>query len=285
MSKKLYRFPCSRGAGTRRIAGIWCLLGCFAILAVGCAAPTTDAVDEDGLREEVYQGLLDQLSGRTVGVSNDRRTWVAESRVGKDFLDQYRKTPPPVVLAGCIDWSSPAPRLEFTQFRYGGLSIATNKERAIRGCRNAKAQRGRYCSCQIIEVNQRNRLELPPDFVRNYEAGSFPKAQINLPLIVSWEGISGRMAAAIYFIDDGTPERMSLEFPRTNDTCNGEFIYTNGSYRKVYYPRGTWNLSCSNGLAASGTFTSGGPPYSGAASGKDSRGRLVILTWSRYYGP
>ena len=89
-------------------------------------------------------------------------------------------------------------------------------------------------------------------------------------IAVSWEGVDDLLVGEVRLSDtrSGTIE---TEFPDKSAKCSGRFELVTG-------PIGTWSLTCTNGLAASGRFVGKGPGQGSTGTGVDSKGRAVKFT-------
>ena len=83
--------------------------------------------------------------------------------------NQYLRYAPDKALAVCIDWPASTPKapvaVVFGQ-SWEQRSTARARESALSFCERFK--RGRACDCTLVDVNEKNVLELPPAFVARH---------------------------------------------------------------------------------------------------------------------
>ncbi len=89
-------------------------------------------------------------------------------------------------------------------------------------------------------------------------------------LAVSWEGVNDLLVGEAQ-LSDSRSGRIETEFPDKSAKCSGRFEI-------VTCAIGTWSLTCTNGLAASGRFDAKGPGQGSTGTGVDSKGRVVKFT-------
>ncbi len=91
------------------------------------------------------------------------------------------------------------------------------------------------------------------------------------PIAVEWDGQSSLFAGYIEFSDTGRDGRISVTLPDNEGTCSGTYRYDADRH-------GTWSITCTNGLAASGDIQSYGKGQGASGEGVDARGNKVQFT-------
>jgi len=91
------------------------------------------------------------------------------------------------------------------------------------------------------------------------------------PIAVTWEGYTDLFSGVIHEIGDGSSGTVTITLPNNDGHCTG-------GYKATSRTKGTWNISCSNGLEAEGTFTAFGDGKGSAGEGVDIQGRRVSYT-------
>ncbi|MCC6468078.1 MAG: caspase family protein [Alphaproteobacteria bacterium] len=118
------------------------------------AAPAPSATE---LRQRSYERVITILLGQTVATGTDQ---------GK--RNDYRAAPRPKAIAACIDWSGGSP----DAIRIGswasswippGAVGTPPRQDALEKCTRGNNTPAR-CMCQVVDENDANALELPPDF-------------------------------------------------------------------------------------------------------------------------
>jgi hypothetical protein len=118
------------------------------------AAPAPGAAE---LRQRSYERVMTVLLGQTVGSGIDQ---------GK--RNDYRAAPRPKAIAACIDWSGGSP----DSLRVGswasswippGAIGTPPRQDALEKCTRGNNTPER-CLCQVVDENDANALELPPEF-------------------------------------------------------------------------------------------------------------------------
>lgn len=91
------------------------------------------------------------------------------------------------------------------------------------------------------------------------------------PIAVRWEGYSELFSGTIREIGNGMRGTVNITLPNNDGQCTGH-------YEASSRTSGTWDVSCSNGLEAKGTFTAFGDGKGSAGKGVDKKGRSVTYT-------
>ncbi len=91
------------------------------------------------------------------------------------------------------------------------------------------------------------------------------------PIAVEWDGYTSLFAGYIEFPDTGRDGRISATLPDNEGTCSGTYHYDADRH-------GTWSITCTNGLAASGDVQSYGKGQGASGEGVDARGNKVRFT-------
>jgi hypothetical protein len=90
-------------------------------------------------------------------------------------------------------------------------------------------------------------------------------------LAVRWEGYPNLMVGEAVIQQNKTLATLKVQLPNNEGTCTGVSQLTNSS-------NGIWTVSCTNNLAATGTFLANGLGTGSSGSGKDKNGRIVEFT-------
>ncbi len=124
--------------------------------AAPAAAPAAAAVDPR-LRQRSYERIITILLGQTVGSGTDQ---------GK--RNDYRSAPKPKAIAACVDWSANRPNdLRIGSWASswippGAMGIPPRQD-ALEKCTRGNNMPER-CVCQIVDEDDQNALEVPPEF-------------------------------------------------------------------------------------------------------------------------
>ncbi len=98
---------------------------------------------------------------------------------------------------------------------------------------------------------------------------------VSIDWVGRYDGLRGRMSASN---TDGRNGRIAVSLPNRAGTCTGQWQVGFGAYGSAQVPSGSWNLVCTNGLKASGNFTS--PTRgNGSGSGTDVDGKAVNFSF------
>lgn len=90
-------------------------------------------------------------------------------------------------------------------------------------------------------------------------------------IAVSWEGYADLFSGVIEETGNGQGGNVQIILPNNEGDCTGRYDATSKT-------RGSWSVSCTNDLAASGTFTAYGKGKGASGNGTDARGRMVSYT-------
>ena len=148
---------------TRPIVSIFMTV--FLITGVVGAA-MAESEEEEQLRQAAYQKLMEIVLGEKIAVSFGEGGGKVVGRVGG--INNYRKIRDSKVLSVCIFWhgnsvdelrmaswaSTSAERLGMGRLRRENLS----------NCQSFAKGNGQECKCQIVDENDKNKLELPEDW-------------------------------------------------------------------------------------------------------------------------
>jgi len=91
------------------------------------------------------------------------------------------------------------------------------------------------------------------------------------PLAMQWEGYSKLIAGTVNLNQGKKGGTVSVTLPRNDGTCAGRYTMDTKT-------AGTWSLTCTNGMAASGTLTAYGSGKGSSGEGKDTKGNRVSYT-------
>ena len=91
------------------------------------------------------------------------------------------------------------------------------------------------------------------------------------PIAVSWEGYTELFSGTIEETGGGVQGKVNVMLPNNDGQCTG-------AYQATSKTQGTWNISCTNDLVASGTFTAFGDGKGASGTGTDKQGRKVTYT-------
>jgi len=122
------------------------------------AAPAASAVDP-AVRQRSYERIITVLLGQTVGSGTDQ---------GK--RNDYRGAPKPKAIAACVDWSGSRPddlRIGSWASSWippGAIGVPPRQD-ALEKCTRGNNTPER-CVCQVIDENDANALEVPPEFAK-----------------------------------------------------------------------------------------------------------------------
>lgn len=86
-------------------------------------------------------------------------------------------------------------------------------------------------------------------------------------LAVQWEGYGNLISGIVEETPDKNGGIVNAILPNNDGTCKGRYNHN-----------GTWNIACTNGLAASGTFKNFGSGKGASGVGVDAFGRRVVFT-------
>lgn len=118
-------------------------------------------------------------------------------------------------------------------------------------------------------------LELPPSVAAKSPNSSIESpsgARVSVrPIAIRWEGISELLAGTVSLRQQSNRGDIFLTLPNNAGSCQG-------SYTSSRDYNGTWAISCTNGLTASGYFSSFGPGMGSSGEGTDSMERRVQFT-------
>ncbi len=115
---------------------------------------------------------------------------------------------------------------------------------------------------------------------REMDAAATANDAVQVPLTLIWRDRSESVTGALTV--NGTKKSGMLESTifGTSDKCSGSWQWVSGSYGTVDPPKGTWSVVCTDGRAASGTYTSD-TPASGDGRGTDGDGNTVIIAFGQ----
>lgn len=91
------------------------------------------------------------------------------------------------------------------------------------------------------------------------------------PIALRWEGYPELVAGIIAVYPNQEGGIIRIQLPNNAGTCQGRFTYDASK-------SGDWNATCTNGITASGSFTTFGSGKGSSGSGSDSNGRAIIFT-------
>lgn len=123
--------------------------------AAPAAAPAAAA--DPAVRQRSYERIITVLLGQTVGSGTDQ---------GK--RNDYRAAPKPKAIAACVDWSGSRPddlRIGSWASSWippGAMGIPPRQD-ALEKCTRGNSMPER-CVCQVVDENDANALEVPPEF-------------------------------------------------------------------------------------------------------------------------
>lgn len=92
-------------------------------------------------------------------------------------------------------------------------------------------------------------------------------------ITVTWEGYKDNFAGTIREIGDGSTGAVAIVLPNNEGECAGDYAATSRT-------EGKWNVRCSNGMTAQGTFRSLGAGKGSIGKGVDKDSRAVTYTIS-----
>ena len=147
---------------------------------------------------------------------------------------------------------------------YCGAGADTLSSSKVSAIMNSIGVKGRHVPPAVAAAVERQRANSPVS---------------NFIVSIDWEGrfdgLSGRMSATN---TEGRNGRIAISLPNRAGTCTGQWQVSSGAYGSVQVPTGSWNLLCTNGLKASGNFTS--PTRgNGSGSGTDVEGKAVNFSF------
>jgi len=87
-------------------------------------------------------------------------------------------------------------------------------------------------------------------------------------ITIRWEGVDLALAGTLTMRRDRGGGKISITLPRDAGNCVGK-------YRLEPNASGAWSVSCTNGLAASGTLKALGAGKGAVGTGSDSNGRIL----------
>ena len=147
---------------------------------------------------------------------------------------------------------------------YCGTGADTLPSSKVSAIMNSIGVKGHHVPPAVAAVVERQRASSPvSNFIVNIDwAGRF-------------DGLSGRMSATN---TEGRNGRIAVSLPNRAGTCTGQWQVRSGAYGSAQVPTGSWNLVCTNGLKASGNFTSR-TRGNGSGSGKDVDGKAVSFSF------
>lgn len=120
---------------------------------------------------------------------------------------------------------------------------------------------------------------VPPAVAAAVERQRVNSPVSNFLVSIDWagrfDGLSGRMSATN---TEGRNGRIAVSLPNRAGTCTGQWRVSSGTYGSAQVPTGSWDLVCTNGLKASGNFTSRTRGY-GSGTGKDVDGKAVSFSF------
>lgn len=127
-----------------------------------------------------------------------------------------------------------------------------------------------------IKVTTHQWTKFPTGYTAQGSAGStstaIPQTDGELrPIAVRWEGYNELFAGTVLLKQGDGSGSVSIQLPNNDGSCNGLFQATTSS-------GSVWSVSCTNGLAASGTSKGLGPGKGAIGEGTDTQGRKVSFT-------
>lgn len=184
-------------------------------------------------------------------------------------------------------------------------------------CQKNKADQGATgCECDMVAENDKIVVAVPSDFLARM-AGKLPvktkttaaptatapplpnkqiaatpmddspapirKSAYNVPMAISWDGVWELLSGKLSYTEEGTlgqvrDGKIKARLPSGEAECNGVWRLSSGKYGTSTPPTGTWSIACTNGLAASGEYTSH-EPGRGSGIGEDTQGRRVKISF------
>ncbi len=91
------------------------------------------------------------------------------------------------------------------------------------------------------------------------------------PIAMQWEGYSDLIAGYVDLNQRRDGGTVQASLPNNDGTCSGSYDMTSRT-------EGTWTLSCTNGMAASGALKAYGSGKGSSGVGQDSKGNTVTYT-------
>lgn len=194
-------------------------------------------------------------------------------RVKANF-DEYLRLSNPFTFAVSIDGN-------YSGWTYcpqgvAGTGCQATPHAAVSYCESAS--RGIPCKVYAVGRNvvwQGGPVTLHPDIAvsppQTAPQNSGAISQYTRPIAVQWEGYSDLISGTVTLNENSSGGKMAMVLPRNEGDCQGSYTFDNKG-------GGSWAASCTNGLAASGTFEGFGKNKGSVGKGTDSKGRAVKFT-------
>lgn len=93
----------------------------------------------------------------------------------------------------------------------------------------------------------------------------------SLPIAIRWDGYAALISGNVALQESGTKGIVKLTLPRGDGDCTGNYQLLTGN-------KGPWAISCTNGMASTGTFEAFGNGKASMGSGTDTKGNRVEFT-------
>ena len=141
------------------------LMAVFLIAGVVGAAMAGSA--EEQLKQDAYEKIMRRALGSTIEFGMGE----GKQKIGKKFIDTYRKIRETKVLVSCIYWYGNSvedlktgPMWVSSNPFSGRFNLGDLRRGALNNCKSTAKGKGRDCKCQIVDENDKNKLKLPEDW-------------------------------------------------------------------------------------------------------------------------
>jgi TPR repeat protein len=91
-----------------------------------------------------------------------------------------------------------------------------------------------------------------------------------------WEGVSNNVTGIFSTNSRKRSGKLSLNLTAPNSKCSGQWVFAKGQYGTDTPPEGAWSVACTNGLTASGMYTSH-KRGQGLIEGEDNQKRKINM--------
>jgi TPR repeat protein len=132
-------------------------------------------------------------------------------------------------------------------------------------------------AAQGNKKSKRNLKKLLKTVAANNNASLYTaRKSFKYSLYGKWEGMSDNVSGDFTTDRNKGRGKLQLNLGKSNPPCLGQWMFAKGKYGTDSPPQGTWSVACSDGLTATGTYTSH-KQGQGLIEGEDSQKRKINM--------